>query len=117
MQALGINKQRIWYAQQSGHTEIMQDGYKTGNKAKTYTEPVKVWMNVSPQRGNAEFEPFGVNLDYDRTIVTADMNCPINEHTVLWIGTTPDQPFNYVVRKVARSINSITYAIKEVTAS
>lgn len=117
MQALGINTQQIWYATQTGYTDILVAGYKTGEKEKTYTSAVSMWANVSPQRGNADFEPFGVALDYDRTIVTADMDCPIDEHTVLWIGTSASSgPHNYIVRKVARSLNSITYAIKEVTA-
>lgn len=118
MQALGINKQRVDYALYVGSSEITKDGYKTGEKEKVYASAATMWANVSPQRGNADFEPFGVALDYDRTMVTADMDCPIDEHTVLWIGASAASgPHNYIVRKVAKSINSITYAIKEVTVS
>ena len=117
MQALGINKQLLYYAQFSGYTDITSDGFKTGEKTKVYHTAESMWANVSPRSGTADFEPFGANLDYDRVMVTADMTCPISETSVLWLGAEPSAPHNYIVRKVAKSLNSITYAIKEVTAS
>lgn len=48
-------------------------------------------------------------------IVTTDMSCPISEDTVLWIGKTPTtDDYNYVVSRVAKSINSISIAVREV---
>ena len=117
MQTLGINTQKVWYAMYSGYTDITEDGFKTGDKDVIYHDPVSMWANVSPQHGMVYYEPFWGNLDYDRTMVTADMDCPIDEHTVLWVGCEPSAsaPYNYIVQGVAESLNSITYALKEVS--
>lgn len=120
MQSLGINQQQIYYAMYSSSVDATTSGgLKTGGKEKTYHSAVSMWANVSPQRGSADFEPFGTALDYDRTMVTTDMDCPIDEQSILWVDRTAQAsvPHNYIVRKVAKSINSITYAIKEVTKS
>jgi len=114
MQSLGINTQEVFYALYSSSVEIMDGEYKTGEKQTTYHAPVSMWANVSPQRGTADYEPFGVDIDYDRTMVLSDMNCPIDEHSVLWLGCAPSAPHNYIVQRVAKSLNSITYALKEV---
>ena len=117
MQSLGINTQLVYYALYSSYTDTTKDGFKTGGKEVVYQNPVSMYANISAQRGSSDFEPFGVDLDYDRTMVTADMTCPIDEHSVLWIGRSTSEPSNYLVRRVAKSLNSITYAIKEVTKS
>lgn len=117
MQTLGINTQKVAYATYEGMEDILSDGFKTGEKRKLYSDPVSIWANVSPNAGTADYQPFGIGLDYDRVMVTADLTLPITETTILWIGADTDGPHNYIVRKVARSINSVTYAIKEVTVS
>ena len=78
---------------------------------------------LSPARGTADVEQFGINENYTNTMVTNDMSCPIEETTRLWIGVPAYDlnenvlPHNYVVIKKAPSINSITYAIKEVSVT
>ena len=115
MQSLALNKQKIYYALFTGMTDAVDSqGYKTGEKVKTYADPVELKINISPSRGTADTEQFGINLDYDRTMVTADMHCPIAEDTIVWFGVPATEPHNYVVKAVARSLNSIVYAIKEV---
>ena len=119
MQTADINKKKIYFALLSGSTDIVDaDGYKTGEKMKVYGLPIVMYANVSPSSGMADMMPFGVDLDYDRTMVTGDINCPIDEQSILWIGKKPSEgEHNFIVRKVARSINSITYALKEVKLS
>ena len=122
MLCLNRNKQAVWYSLYKGVTDVTDsNGYKTGEKTKTYDSPVKIMVNISASRGSAITEGFGVNEDYDRTIVTNDMTCPISETTRLWVdadptGNTPD-PYDYKVVRVAKSLNSITIAISKVKVS
>jgi len=82
-----------------------------------YGNPVEMAINVSAARGTSDVEQFGINAIYSKTMVTNDMSCPIAESTRLWVGIPTTEPHNYVVTSVAKSINSITYAIKEVVVS
>ena len=117
------NKQKIYYSLYSEKKPILDEyGNQTGEYELTYATPVSYKMSVSAARGTADVEQFGINLDYSKTMVTEDMNCPITETTRLWINKEAVidnvvQPHNYVVISVAKSINSITYAIKEVSVT
>lgn len=118
MRELERNKQLIYYALFQGYTDTVDtSGYKTGEKTKTYSEPVSLRINVSPARGNADRDIFGINLEYSRSMTTADLNCPIQEDTVLWIDKESTDPPNYVVIRKAVGLNDIVYAIREVTLS
>lgn len=118
MRELEINKRKIHYALYQGYTDTVDsNGYKTGEKTKTYADPVPFRINVSPARGNADREIFGIDCNYTKTMTTADINCPIQEDTLLWIDVdASDQP-DYVVVRKAVSLNDIVYAIREVTVS
>ena len=117
------NGQKIYYATYDKKTPILDEyGNQTGEYAVTYNPPVAFYLSVSAARGTADIEQFGINLNYSKTMVTHDMTCPIDESSVLWIGkeavvNNVFQPHNYAVVSVARSINSITYAIKEVSVT
>lgn len=118
MRTLSRNKQTIYYALYHSKTDVIDEfGNKTGEYTLNYEEPVKLAVNVSAARGTSDIEQFGMNANYSKTIVTDDVNCPICETTRLWVGRDTDLPHNYVVTMVARSINSVTYAIKEVVVS
>ena len=127
MRSLIRNKQKIYYALYDKKTDIVDEwGNKTGEYDVTYQEPVEYYINVSAARGTADLEMFGINATYTKTMTTNDMNCPIEETSVLWINREPTAivgkvitaiPHNYVVVSVARSINSITFAIREVNVS
>ena len=115
MKCLKRNQTSIYYALlQDCYEETDEYGNVIGQFDSEYSDPVKVKVNVSPARGTIDIEQFGINANYNRTIVTDDLNCPIDENSILWIGRDTDKPYNYVVVGVAKSINSITYAIREV---
>jgi len=120
MKSLVRNALTFYYAQYSGKTEMTdEDGLKTGEYTLTYGTPTMMRANISASRGQADVDMFGVDTKYSKTIVTTDMNCPINENSRLWIGITPttgqvSNPHNYRVVRVAKSLNSISYAIDEV---
>jgi len=127
MRSLERNKQKIYYALFDKKTEIRdEDGNATGEFEVTYKTPVEYHINVSAARGTADVEQFGINTVYSKTMETNDLACPIDEYAALWIGkeafetvgqVTTVTPHNYVVVMVAKSINSISYAIKEVSVT
>jgi len=118
MRELERNKQVIHYALLDGYIDAVDaQGNKTGEKVKSYALPVYLRINVSPARGNADRDIFGIDCNYSRTMTTADIYCPIDEETLLWIGVEPTDPPNYVVVRKAVSLNDIVYAIREVTVS
>ena len=118
MKTLARNKQAIFYALYLGKTEILdENGYFTGEYVKSFAEPVELKINVSPTKGTSDIELFGIETQYSKVMVTSDMNCPINEFSRLWIGIPKTDPHNYVVVRVAKGLNSISYAIQEVSVS
>lgn len=119
MQNFSANQQKIEYALYTGMEDIKSDGKMTGEKRKAYTTPASLWIYVSPAKGEAIVEPFGLNDEYTNLMSTSDLNCPIKEDTILWIGISSanSTPHNYRVTKVARGLNSILYAIKKVSVS
>lgn len=116
MRTLEINKQPMWYALLTGKSEVIDEyGNHTGVFELTYSEPVYYPVNMSESRNIVKHEAFGVTADYDRTFVTTDMSCPITEDSIIWFGADPTtEPHNYVVHRIANSLNSITIAIREV---
>lgn len=94
-----------------------ENGFYTGESAVEYAPPVEMKANISPAYGSAEVERFGNDVVYDKVIVTCDMTCPIDENSVLYIDSKPtdeNAKFDYVVKKVAKSLNSITIACAKV---
>ena len=116
-------------------------GNENGERIPQYAEAVQMWANISPASGQNQVEQFG-NLDsYDRVIVTHDMDCPIDENTVLFLDSEPEYTtvttnettgngdlnetetsetsyqvpkYDYIVKRVARSLNSISIAVRKV---
>lgn len=91
------------------------DGFDTGEEKPVYAEPVRLFGNISPSRGETETLQFGESLEYDRVISLEDPNADIDEFSRLWLDRTPeDGAHNYIVKAVARSLNSLSVAIKRV---
>lgn len=115
MTGLKRNEQTIYYAVYNGMTDLTDShGYKTGEKSLQFSEPVAMQANVAPVAGTVEREVFGMGIDYDVTIITFDTECPITEESKVWIGKTVTEPWNYIVKRIARSQNLLRIALKEV---
>ena len=123
MRCLTRNKTPFYYAPYMGETEITDEfGNLTGEYAITYGNPVGVSGNVSAAQGEMQSRQFGESESYDKVIVLDDRNTPIDEYSILWVDTLPhlnedgstDTPHDYIVRKVARSLNSVSIAISKV---
>ena len=121
MRDLKRNQQVFYYALYQGNENVVDnDGNKTGERRVAYSDPVKMYANISPANGYANAAIFGKDLQYTKTIVTCDLECPITETSVLWIDKEPydDQqnllPYDYTVSQVARGLDNIVYAVKKV---
>lgn len=117
-------------------------GNETGELIPSYRKAVSIRANISPATGQNQVEQFG-NLDsYDKVIVTCDMKCPIDENSVLFIDKRPEYTevqtheiiegqalyadnevvektyelpkYNYIVKRVAKSLNGISIAVRKV---
>lgn len=139
MRTLKRNERKFYYCLYANKTPIVDDyGNETGESIVTYQDPVEMKANISPATGQSNTEQFGNLENYDKVIVTDDLNCPIDEHSVLFIDkepeytevlthtttaiTTQDEAvsipvFDYTVRRVAKSLNSISIAVKKVDVS
>lgn len=108
-----------------------------------YSDAVKMRANISQATGQSNTEQFGNLENYDKVIVFEDLNCPIDENSVLFIDKEPEygdpiiigyedsqtvlgEPvpiiykpplYDYTVRRVAKSINSVSVAVRKVNVS
>ena len=115
------NDRPFWYCLYESAEEIVDEwGNSTGELTPTYSEPVEMYANISPATGLAQTEMFGGLDSYDKVIVTSDMDCPIDEYTVLFVDKEPEHNlddglmYDYIVKRVAKSLNSISIAIRKV---
>lgn len=122
MRSLERNKTTFWYALFSDKIAVKDEyGNDTGQTTTSYQNPVKTRQRVSPNKGEANTEAFGLTADYDRVIITTD-TLPLTETSVLWINTMPTlnedgstaTPHDFEVRKAAPDLNVKQYAIKKV---
>lgn len=80
----------------------------------SYATPVLAKMNVSGNRGKAAIEAFGIDNPFTVTAVTDDLTTPFNTDTIFWFGVEPTEPHNYRCTGVARTVNGVTIALKEI---
>ena len=123
MRTLDRNKTEFYYALNLGKKEIIDDqGRHTAEYVTSYSAWKPYKANVSAAKGESEAELFGNDVQYDRVIVTDDINCPIDENTVLAIDIAPNvrdtaavlPVFDYVVTRRAKSLNIVSYAVAKV---
>lgn len=100
-------------------------GNRTGEYAVSYSNPTKLSGNVSAAMGEMQNRQFGESELYDKVIVLDNPKVGIDEYSILWVDTLPvinedgstDTPYDYIVKKVARSLNCVSIAISKVTVS
>lgn len=124
MKLMRRNLSPVYYCLYDGkEPELDEDGLETGETRVFYKRPVKLMCSVSAATGYAQVNMFGSLESYDKVLITDDVRCPIDENTVLFVDKKPEFSsegvplFDYRVRRVARSLNSISYAISKVTVS
>ena len=97
------------------------NGFETGENRMEYSEATVCRGNVSKTYGEAQVEQFGNSTEYDRVIIVEDLNCPIDENSVLFVDREPtydkdgNPMYDYIVKRVAHSLSSgSSYAVKKV---
>lgn len=114
-------REKFYYKLLIGDMERVVGGKATGVHIPMYSIAYEMWASISPAIGSTEVEQFGTDENYERTIVVGDVNCPIDEHTILWVDNikkpgknTENTPHDYIVTSVSKSLFHIRYGIKKV---
>jgi len=117
VRTLERNKQTIYYALYEGKEPLKDEyGNPIGEYEVLYSEPVLLKINVSAARGEYSTRQFGEMENYEKILVTDDTNLPISETSILWIDSLDTtKPHDYIVKKVAKSLNSVSYAVSKVS--
>lgn len=115
MRSVQRNKTPIWYALRLSSTEVIDEyGNATGEFVEQYSVPMKLNINVGVPKGQITLERFGLNDNYTRVLATTDMDCPLQEDSILWIGIPATERNNYVVKKIMPAINQLLIGLEEV---
>ena len=121
MKNLSRNKRPFTYCLYLGKEALTDDsGLETGEYGLSYSEPVKCLGNISPATGASITEQFGNLENYDKVIALDDLNTPIDEDSVLFVDKAYEEDengnplYDYVVSKVAKSLNQVSIAISKV---
>lgn len=131
MRCMDRNKTPFYYALYDSKEEIIDDyGNKTGQYKIVYGKPTSCSANISAARGEIQSRQFGEGEAYDKVIVLENPNTPIDEYSILWIDSVPtldvngslvltaddtvETPHDYIVKKVARSLNCVSIAVSKV---
>lgn len=122
MKCLNRNKTVFYFSTFEGMEQDFDDyGNPAGEPVSVFSNPVKAKGNISAATGQAETLQFGDGIHYDKVIVL-DKNPGIDENSRLWIDTLPElkedgtteTAFDYIVKKVAKSLNFVSIAVSRV---
>ena len=117
---------KIYYSKIAYKEELKDEyGNNSGEYEVIYTNPVRCRGNVSSAQGEVQTRQFGDSESYDKVIVLDNIDIPIDEYSILWVDTLPiinddgttDTPHDYIVKKVARSLNSVSIAVSKVNVN
>ena len=112
------NMRNFYYATYKEKIEMKDEyGNTSGEYEVIYSNPIKCKGNISSAQGEVQNRQFGDSESYDKVIALSNIDVPIDEHSILWVDTLPslnddgttDTPYDYIVKKVARSLNRIKY--------
>ena len=123
MRCMVRNQTKFYYASYIDKNELTDEyDNATGEYAVSYSNPTQAFANISSASGETQVRQFGESESYDKVIVLDNPNTPIDEYSILWVDTLPHlnedgttaTPHDYIVKKVAKSINSVSIAISKV---
>lgn len=134
MKCMQRNKSSFFYALYESKEEIKDEyGNATGEYELKYGNPIQSFANISAAKGETSTRQFGESEDYDKIVVFDNEAPPIDEYSVLWVDTKPSlnedgslvkdengnavTPHDYIVKKVAKSLNVVSIAISKVNVS
>ena len=134
MRCINRNKVKFYYALYEGREPILNaQGRPSGQHKVIHGNPIEEYANISAAMGETQSRQFGENVVYDRVILMDIDVTPIDEYSILWVDTVPQlnkdgslavdengeviTPHDYVVNKVAGSLNSVSIAISKVVVT
>lgn len=134
MRCMERNKVNFHYALFTKRVPVVDEyGNDTGEFDVQHGNPVKSSANISAAKGETQTRQFGENVSYDKVIAMDNEAPPIDEYSILWIDITPElnadgslavddegnvkTPHDYIVKKVAKSLNSVSYAVSKVSVT
>ena len=134
MRCMTRNKVTFFYALYEERTPVEDEyGNLTGEYEVKHGNPTEGKANISAAKGETQTRQFGENESYDKVVVMDNEAPPIDEYSVLWVDLTPQldengslavnkkgeiiTPHDYIVKKVAKSLNVVSLAISKVSVS
>ena len=134
MKCLNRNKSKFYYANYLKKIPLNDEyGNFTGEYELVFDNPQETFANISAAQGETQTRQFGENEVYDKVIVMDNYMPSINEYSILWLDINPElskngslavnengetiTPHDYIVKKVAKSLNSVSIAICKVNVS
>lgn len=122
MRCLEKNKQTIYYRTFNAITEIGDSTAYTETivsreKTIAYNPYQTMKASISPASGNVTLEGNGIVKDYTHIMITDNMACPINVDTLVWVNRTPTSTSldaDFRITRVSKSLNHITYQLREI---
>lgn len=134
MRCMSRNKVQFFYSLYEGREPITDEyGNVTGEYDVKHGNPTEGYANISAAKGETQTRQFGESETYDKVIVMDNEAPSIDEYSVLWVDTVPQlnedgslavdeegnvlTPHDYIVKKVAKSLNNVSIAISKVNVS
>lgn len=134
MRCMNRNKVKFFYSLYEGREPITDEyGNVTGEYDVKHGNPTEGYANISAAKGETQTRQFGESETYDKVIVMDNEAPPIDEYSVLWVDIVPQlnedgslavdeegnvlTPHDYIVKKVAKSLNNVSIAISKVNVS
>ena len=130
MVSMEINKTTFWYSNLiRGEDEPVLDehGLMTGELQPKYTTPTplraalseSIGLNNLTAQGVAELRAYGITTNYTHRMITEDMNCPLDEESIIWYDVNPGDdpytvPYNFRVIRVSKTLNYKMYYLRQV---
>lgn len=143
MRSLRRNKQKIYYALNTGEAAVyakdsngdviydtMPDGTSvarvTGGKTQTYGTPTEAWVNIAVGAAALKASPYGFNFsgytgvkEFDAKMVTMIDEYPINEGALIWFQSDPPDEVtyateaDYVVIAAYNTLNESSFVLQK----
>lgn len=115
MRTLELNKTSLWIVDYLGMEKVYDDdGYYTGVKQKSYSEPRKIKLHLYPATGDILERTFGKQIDCD--MVTSTTEKLLDVESLLFIDEPTnenyDKSYDYSVSSILKSLNNYTYGLK-----
>lgn len=124
MRNLERNKRNLVALNYVGLTnDVDSEGNLTGEKTIIYSSELIFKAHISSAKGTTQIENFGVNADYDKTIIITKREFDrlgLDENSVFFIDKLPQYDshnnplYDYRVKRIAQTLNEVAIALLKV---